>query len=289
MRVKKTHIISFLLPCILMFVFIYLIPLLMVFVTSFFEWKAGGVFNFVGLDNYIHAFTKDARLHQTFKNTGIWVLLQMTVHMTIGTVLAILLSHKRRGWKALRTIFMIPNVISSAALGIIFLNVFNSKYGLLNSFISTIIGKDFSKNWFFDLNSAFITVTLSWILYTGLIMIIILAGLMSVPEDIVEAAKIDGASRTKIDLKIKLPNIITLMGTCVIISATSMLKEFDLVYLTTNGGPGERTLNLPLYIYKTSLTDNNYGYANMMSVVLIIIGVIVVFSINKAFHMDETD
>ena len=120
-------------------------------------------------------------------------------------------------------------------------------------------------------------------------MIIILAGLMSVPEDIVEAAKIDGASRTKIDLKIKLPNIITLMGTCVIISATSMLKEFDLIYLTTNGGPGERTLNLPLYIYKTSLTDNNYGYANMMSVVLIIIGVIVVFSINKAFHMDETD
>lgn len=136
--------------------------------------------------------------------------------------------------------------VSAAVLGVIFLNVFNAKYGLINSFVSQITGTSFEKNWFFEPDSAFITVTWSWLLYTGMIIILILA-------------------------------------------ATSMLREFELIYLTTNGGPGDITLNLPLYLYKTSMTDNNYGYANMMGVVLIVAGVIVVYAINRLFKMNEAD
>jgi len=281
--------VCFLLPCILLFALIYLIPMGIVFVTSFCEWKSGGVFHFVGLHNYIEAFVNDTRMHQALKNTGIWALLQSTVHVGIGTITAFILSRKIKGWKILRTIFMIPNVISAAALGVIFLNVFNPKYGLLNSMISTLSGSTFSKNWYFDQNSAFLTVTWSWLLYAGLVMILVLAGVMSVPEDVLEAARIDGASGLQIDFKIRLPLVRTILGTCVIISATSMLREFELIYLTTNGGPGDTTLNLPLYLYKTSLTDNNYGYANMMGVLLIILGIFAVFAINKLFRMSESD
>lgn len=289
MRIKKSMMVCFLLPCILLFSLIYLIPMGIVFVTSFFEWKSGGVFHFVGLRNYIEAFVNDTRMHQALKNTGIWALLQSTVHVGIGTITAFILSRKIKGWKILRTIFMIPNVISAAALGVIFLNVFNPKYGLLNSMISTITGNEFSKNWYFDQNSAFLTVTWSWLLYAGLVMILVLAGVMSVPDEVMEAAKIDGASGLQIDFKIRLPLVRTILGTCVIISATSMLREFELIYLTTNGGPGDTTLNLPLYLYKTSLTDNNYGYANMMGVLLIILGIFAVFAINKLFRMSESD
>lgn len=289
MRVKKSMMVCFLLPCILLFSLIYLIPMGIVFVTSFFEWKSGGVFHFVGIRNYIEAFVNDTRMHQALKNTGIWALLQSTVHVGIGTITAFILSRKIKGWKILRTIFMIPNVISAAALGVIFLNVFNPKYGLLNSMISTITGNEFSKNWYFDQNSAFLTVTWSWLLYAGLVMILVLAGVMSVPDEVMEAAKIDGASGLQIDFKIRLPLVRTILGTCVIISATSMLREFELIYLTTNGGPGDTTLNLPLYLYKTSLTDNNYGYANMMGVLLIILGIFAVFAINKLFRMSESD
>ncbi|HCD43134.1 MAG TPA: sugar ABC transporter permease [Lachnoclostridium sp.] len=281
--------VCFLLPCILLFALIYLIPMGIVFVTSFFEWKSGGVFHFVGLHNYIEAFVNDTRMHQALKNTGIWALLQSTVHVGIGTITALILSRKIKGWKIFRTIFMIPNVISAAALGVIFLNVFNPKYGLLNSMISTFAGNEFSKNWYFDQNSAFLTVTWSWLLYAGLVMILVLAGVMSVPDEVMEAAKIDGASGLQIDFKIRLPLVRTILGTCVIISATSMLREFELIYLTTNGGPGDTTLNLPLYLYKTSLTDNNYGYANMMGVLLIILGIFAVFAINKLFRMSESD
>lgn len=289
MKVKKWKLASFLLPCLLLFALIYLIPMCMVFGSSFFEWKAGGVFRFVGLDNYINAFLHDSRMLTAIKNTGIWVLLQSVVHVGLGTVIAFMLSRRRRGWKVLRTIYMIPNVVSAAALGVIFLNVFNAKYGLINSFVSRITGESFEKNWFFEQNSAFITVTWSWLLYTGMIIILVLAGILSIPEDVVEAAKIDGASEMQINLKIRLPLVRTIIGTSVILAATSMLREFELIYLTTNGGPGDVTLNLPLYLYKTSMTDNNYGYANMMGVVLIVAGVIVVYAINRLFRMNEAD
>ena len=186
---------------------------------------------------------------------------------------------------------MIPNVVSAAALAVIFLNVFNAQYGIINSFVKTVTGKPFMKNWFFDQNSAFITVTWSWLLYTGMIIILVLAGVLSIPEDVVEAAK--NLNRNVMTMwkeeKLRLPLIRTIIGTCEILAATSMLREFELIYLTTNGGPGDTTLNLPLYLYKTSMTDNNYGYANMMGVILIIAGVIVVSAINRLFKMNEAD
>ena len=93
----------------------------------------------------------------------------------------------------------------------------------------------------------------------------------------------------EINFMVRLPLIRTILGTSVILAATSMLREFELIYLTTNGGPGETTLNLPLYLYKTSMTDNNYGYANMMGVVLILAGILTVYAINRLFRMNEAD
>ncbi|MDD6684439.1 MAG: sugar ABC transporter permease [Lachnospiraceae bacterium] len=289
LKSKKWMIILFTLPTMALFVLVYLAPMLIVFVTSFFDWKAGGIFKFVGLKNYILGFTSDSRMMRASLNTIIWTVLQAVVHVGIGTILAFILAEKFRGWKVFRTIFMIPNVISSAALAVIFLNVFNAKYGLVNSFVTAITGKNFTKNWFFDQNSAFPTVTGTWLLYTGMIVIIVLAGIFSIPEELYEAARIDGATNFVINMKIRLPLIRPVLGTAVIIAATSMLREFELIFLTTNGGPGDLTLNLPLYLYKTSLTENNYGYANMMGVILILAGVVVVWLINKMFRMDETD
>ena len=289
MKVQKWKLAAFLLPCLLLFALIYLIPLIMVVVSSFFEWKAGGVFNFIGIQNYINAFTNDDRMLIALRNTGIWVLLQSTVHVGLGTIIAFMLARKMRGWKVLRTIYMIPNVVSAAALGVIFLNVFNPKYGLLNSIIGQITGTSFQKNWFFEENSAFMTVTWSWLLYTGMIIIVVLAGILAIPEDVTEAARIDGATEMQINLQIRPPLIRPVLGTSVILAATSMLREFELIYLTTNGGPGDLTLNLPLYLYKTSMTDNNYGYANMMGVVLIVAGIVAVQAINKLFRMNESD
>jgi raffinose/stachyose/melibiose transport system permease protein len=288
MKVAKRNIVLFLFPCLALFAFIYLLPILIVFVTSFFNWQSGSSMTFAGISNYVNAFS-DSSLAKSLENTFYWVLLQSIVHVSIGTTLAVILSRKRRGWKVFRTIFMIPNVISSAALGIIFLNLFNPQIGLVNSMIGSLTGKPFQWNWFFSDSTAFLTVTLTWVLYAGLITIIMLAAIQAVPEDVLEAARIDGASQRQIDFMVTLPLVRTSLGTAVILAATSMLREFDLIFLTTSGGPGTETLNLPLYIYKTALNENNYGYANMMGVLLIAVGVVIVFAINKLFRMDESD
>ena len=96
-------------------------------------------------------------------------------------------------------------------------------------------------------------------------------------DKIIDAARIDGTSDIQLLFRIKLPLIRTVLGTCVILTATSKLTEFKLIYLTAEGGPGDMTINLPLYLYKTSMIDNNYGYASMMSVVLVLFGVVCVF------------
>jgi raffinose/stachyose/melibiose transport system permease protein len=286
MKVRKGNIVLFLFPCLALFSFIYLIPILIVFVTSFFNWKIGTPMSFVGFSNYVSG-AKDSTFWNSLKNTSIWILLQSTIHVTIGTISAFILSRKRKGWKVVRTIFMIPNVICLAAMGVIFLNLFNPQIGVINSLISKITNSSFNWNWYFSDSTSFLTVTLSWLPYAGLVTIIMLAAIQAVPVDILEAARIDGAKQSQIDFFITLPLVRTSLGISVIIAATSMLRQFELIFLTTNGGPGVSTLNLPLYIYKTALNENNYGYANMMGVILIVVGVIIIFTINKLFRMDE--
>jgi len=290
MKNKALWIAVFLLPTIIIFLIVFAIPVITVVYTSFFKWKGfSGNMSFVGLNNYIEAFKNDSTFRKALSNTVVWILLQSTIHVGIGTLLALILSKKPRGWKFIRTSYMIPNIISASALAMIFLNVFNPQFGIVNSVIQALGFENFAKNWYFDFSTAFPTVTISWLVYAGLITILVLAEIMSIPESIFEAAKIDGASEMQINLFITLPMLRNILGTCVIVSATSMLKEFELIYLTTKGGPVDLTLNLPLYLYKTALIENNFGYANMMGTTLIIMGIISILLINKIFRLGKSD
>jgi len=290
MKNKTVWIAMFLLPTIILFLLIFTIPVVTVISTSFFKWKGfSGEMTFIGLSNYIEAFKSDSTFKKALLNTFIWILLQTTIHVSIGTVLALILAKKPFGWKLVRTSYMIPNIISASALGMILLNVFNPQYGIVNSIIRGVGFKDFSKNWFFDFSTAFSTVTISWLLFAGLITILILAEIKSIPKSVFESAMIDGATDIQTSIYITLPMIRNILGTCVIISATSMLKEFELIYLTTKGGPADLTINLPLYLYKTALIENNFGYANTIGTILIILGIICILLISKFFKMGQSD
>lgn len=99
----------------------------------------------------------------------------------------------------------------------------------------------------------------------------------------------DGANNFQIDLHITLPMLRNVIGTTIIMGATYMLQMFDLIFLTTQGGPGTTTTNLPLYLYKTAMINNNYGYANAIGSFIIILGLIFLFIINKSFRIGKTD
>lgn len=272
-------------PLILFFTIFLLAPVIIVFGSSFVEWKGfSGDITFIGLDNYIAAMS-DSEFIVSFKHTLIWIFLQSTIHVIIGVSFAIIISRKFRGWKILRTSFMIPNMISASALGFIFLMVFNGQIGLINGLLKKLHLEQFAHNWFFDPSTAFVSVTVTWLLFSGLIMLLVLTEIGTIPSSLYEAAELDGASQWQKDLFITIPQLRNVLGTCMIIAATSKLKEFELIYLTTKGGPGTETMSLPLYLYNTMIVQNNFGYSNMIGTVLIALGLILIYIISKVFKI----
>lgn len=287
MMKKRKWIVIFLTPAMLLFVFVFFISMVQLGVTSFTDWSIGTQPVFAGLKNYIYLFTEDKEFQQSIINTAIWIILQSTIHVCIGTVLALILRRKKWYTNFMRGIFMIPNIISSAALGMLFLCIMNPEFGMVNNLIRLVTGSDFNQNWFLGADTAFLTVTLTWLPYAGLVTILVMAEMASISEDIYEAAKVDGATELQIDIKIVLPMMRNIIGTATILAATSMLQKLDIIMMTTNGGPAGKTMNMPMYLYQTALTDNNYGLANAQGVVLIVIGLIVVKLIRGLYRMDK--
>lgn len=288
MTKNRKWIILFLAPGILLFIYIFLISIVTLGIASFTNWTIGSDISFAGLANYIHLFTKDKDFIQSIYHTVVWIALQSTVHVGIGVVLALVLNKKRWYTKLVRTTFMIPNIISSAALGMLFLCIFNPQFGMVNSIISKVTGTAFGQNWFMSSSTAFMTVTLTWLPYAGLVTILVMAEMASIPAEIFEAAKMDGATDFQIDLQIILPMMKNIIGTATVLASTSMLQKLDIIMMTTGGGPGGKTMNMPMYLYKTALTDNNYGLANTQGIVLILLGLLVVMIIRNVYRMDAS-
>ncbi len=289
MKVKKAWIPIFLAPAVILFLLIYAVPLVMVFATSLCEYKlTSKSITFIGLQNYINLF-QDPAFHTAFTNTIVWILIHCILHVAMGCLIALLLYKKPRGWKFIRTAYMVPNIISNAAMGMIFINIFNPQFGVVNSILKLIGLEELTHNWLMDTTTAFPSVTMVWFLFAGYTTTLILAQALSVDESVLEAARVDGATNFQIDIFIMLPLLKKIIGTTMVMAATYMLQMFDLIYITTNGGPGKTTTNLPLLLYSVFKSENNYGYANTIGVMIIVLGAIVMVTINKALKVNEED
>lgn len=289
MKVKKAWIPIFLAPAVILFLLIYAVPLVMVFATSLCEYKlTSKSISFIGLQNYINLF-QDPAFRTAFTNTIIWILIHCILHVALGCLIALMLYKKPRGWKFIRTAYMVPNIISNAAMGMIFVNIFNPQFGVVNSILKMVGLEELTHNWLMDTSTAFPSVTMVWFLFAGYTTTLILAQALSVDESILEAARVDGATNFQIDLFIMLPLLKKIIGTTMVMAATYMLQMFDLIYITTNGGPGKTTTNLPLLLYSVFKSENNYGYANTIGVMIIVLGAVVMVVINKALKVNEED
>ena len=198
----------FLAPACILFILIFAIPLVMVFVTSLFDYRLlPRTFTFVGFSNFIQLFTEDNRFWPIFGNTVKWLFIHCIFHVTLGTLLAFILYKKPRGWKFVRVTYMIPNIISQSAIAMIFLNLYNAQYGAVNSFLKLIGLESLQHNWLFETATAFPSVTLTWFLFAGYTTTLVLAQLLSTDESLIEAAEIDGAGGWEKFWKITLPHL----------------------------------------------------------------------------------
>ena len=238
MRQKnKVWIIIFLVPTLVMFALVYLGPLVLAFVSSFTKWDGMQSMRFIGLDNYVNIFG-DSLFHASLWHTLFWALLAIAVHVPFGVLVALVLKRKRKGWRFTRSVFMLPNIISRSALALMFVFIYKPDVGILNMFLKSIGLERFTRNWLVDSKTAFLSVTNIWVWYAAVITLIVLAELSSISPEIEDAARIDGATARQVDWYIYLPLLRRAIGTGAIVAVTSVFKEFESIYMTTNGGQG---------------------------------------------------
>lgn len=274
----------FLLPSVLVFLMFYLQPILTVFYTSLTKWDGFNAPTFIGLENYINLFQNQAFLI-SLKNILLWSLIAATLHVGFGVLVAFVLYHRPKGWKVTRAVFMVPNVISAAAWAMIYKFIFNDSMGILNTLIRKF-DPNFHVQWFYNSPYAFWAVTLTWLFYAVIVTLVVLNDLMAIPQELTEAARIDGASGWQITRYIHLPLCRNAIGTGIICSMTSRVAMYEQIALTTAGGPGDDTMNLPIILVK-SIQDMKYGYANANGVIMFLLGLVILAVINKAFKMNE--
>ncbi len=274
----------FLLPTLVIFLVFYLTPILTVIFTAFENWDGFNKPTYVGFQNFTRLFGRES-FRFALRNLSLWGIISMTIHVLIGMAVAFLMFDRFRGWKFVRAVYMIPNVISAAAWAMIYRFVFNNDYGLLNNLIR-IVNPAFSVNWFFESPAAFAAVTYTWLFYAVIVSLLVLADLMAIPQELYEAAYIDGAGGWQVTRFIKLPLCRNSIGTAIICSGTARISMYEAISLTTRGGPGNDTMNLPILLVN-SITDMRYGMANAVALIMFIIGILLLLLVKRTFRLND--
>lgn len=274
-------------PACLLYLLFYLIPLVATITTSFFKWDQIKMGKFIGFGNYINLFT-DPVFVTSLKNIISWLLVAAFIHIPLSLIIALILSTKFKGWQFLRTVYFIPQIISSVAWAVIFVSVFNPSYGLVNGILKLVGLESQTRNWLFDSTWAWPSIICTWVFFVGMYSMIMLAEIISIPNDMFESAEIDGATKIQQAIYIKIPLLRNVIGTCMILTIAGGIKYFDGLYIMTNGAPSFRTETLSLYLYQ-QYSYVHFGYANTIGVALLGLGIIIMLAVMRAFKMGQKD
>lgn len=264
----------FMLPSLIFFIGFVIIPMVMCVVTSLFDSTMGkdSVDVFIGLSNYVELFHDEIFL-RAFKNTLLIVVVSVPVVCVFSLWVASVI-YDLKGWatSAFRVIFYLPVVTGSVAVTVVWKWMFNNYYGIFNYLGKSagLIGENI--NWLGDERFALCCIIL--ILLTtsvGQPIVLYVSALGNVDQSLIEAAQVDGSSRTRIFWRIKWPQILPTTLYILIITTINSFQCFALIQLLTSGGPNHATDTIMYYIYYTCFKLYRYGYANAMGVVLAII------------------
>lgn len=269
---SRVAVLVFLLPPLLLYGIAVLVPIVQSLVLSLFSWDGITQMRFVGLDNYAKMLTRDDIFWRAFANSLGDLAICLVLQLGGALIVASLLVSLRRGRELVKTLYLLPAVISTVAIAFLFQRMYAMEpEGLLNLFLGAIGLESLERPWLSDVSTvlAAVSVPEGW-RFTGLYMLIIYAALLAVPRELEEAARLDGASRWQLFTKIRFPYIRPVWITTTIIATTYALRGFDIPYLLTNGGPGQASELVTTYMYKTAFSHTNYGYASTISVFIVV-------------------
>ena len=261
----------FLLPSILILAFTSLYPICYSIYYSFFNWRWGDEKDFIGLTNYLTLLT-DKEFWIVIKNTFIFAFFACFFEITIGVILAIYIDRIKIGSTIIRTILLVPLMVSGISVTMIFKVMLDNMFGIIPYFLSFV---GIKSNFFGSYTAAMPTIIgldIWW--QTSFVFIIILAGLKSIPNEPIEAARMDGATEWEITRYIRLPMIRSLLFLVLIFRSIDTLKVFDIVWGTTAGGPGLATEVLQTYAYRVAFS---FLEMSKSMTVMVLFSIVVIF------------
>lgn len=270
---KKSTIILFILPALLLFLGILVAPIFASAYYSFFDWNGFGKKTFIGLENYRELFTSNSiGFIKALGNSFLLALLSVGIQLPLSLGLALLLGKGRKGERAFLSIYFIPVLISTVVIGQLWLKIYNPSYGILNVILKAVGLENWTKIWLGDVKTALWAsfVPILW-QYVGYHMLLMYAGIKSVPTEYREAAMIDGATEGQVNRYIVLPYIKPILKISTIFAVTGSLKSFDLIYVLTNGGPLHATEVPSTLMINMLFLRNRYGMGSTIAFLLIIL------------------
>lgn len=261
----------FILPQMLGFIILVLVPLVMVFVYSFESRNLlFGNMGFNGLDNY-KTLVEDELFFITLKNTIVFSLGVVPLNLVLSLALALYLGANAAGAKIVRSVIFLPVITSGVAWAIVFKYLFQGGEAGPINYILSFIGIE-GPNWLHERGWAMFAVVISRVLKNlGMNVLIFMGAVMNLPQDVLEAGRIDGATKPVLFWKIKLPLLMPSILMVMIVTVIGSMRVFDTIKLMTDGGPEGSTMVLVYYIYHQAFKTFNIGYASSVAVVLFII------------------
>lgn len=254
----------FIAPSFIGFALFVVIPTVVALALSFFSWDLFTPPQWIGIDNFTRMFA-DPVMWQSLLVSAQFVVLGVIPTVVLGFICAVIINARVRGIMVLRVFYFVPMVASAAVAAVLWAWMYNSRAGIINSFLNMlgVAGPAWLSDPFWALPA--LTVMLTW-LSMPLVMILYLAGLQRIPQDIYSAAELDGAGWWRKLVSITWPNV---AATTLLISILQLLNflsgSFEVAVLMTNGGPLNVTQSLTLYSYKTAFERSDMGYASALA------------------------
>jgi raffinose/stachyose/melibiose transport system permease protein len=230
---------------------------------------------------------KDTRVINSSKNSLLFAGASVFIQLPISLVLALILASNIKGEGFYRTVYFIPVLISTVVIAQVWSKIYNADYGLLNVMLQNIGLSSWAQDWLGQKETA---LTASFIptlwQYMGYHMLLMYAGAKSVSQDVLEAARIDGASRMRVAWSIMIPLMKPILKVCLVFSVIGAFKVFDLIYVLTGGGPFYSTEVPSTLMYATIFDTFRYGYGSAISVFIIVECLVCTILINSLFKTE---
>ncbi|MET8091139.1 sugar ABC transporter permease [Micromonospora sp. NPDC005220] len=272
----------YVLPALVMYAVFVLRPLVLTFQYSLYDWNGIGVARWVGLDNYLTVFT-DSDLLKIIGNAIVLIVFFSFIPVALGLLVASMVRRITTGpfGTVVRTILFLPQVIPLVAAGIAWSWLLSSN-GLVNQALRAVGLGGVARAWLGDFDTALPAVGVigAWVLL-GLCTILLVTGMSKIDPALYEAARLDGAGPVREFLAVTLPSLRQEIGVCLTVTIIAALASFDIVYISTSGGPGLQTTVPGLEIYRLAFSQRQVGLASALAVVLMVLVLACVLPIQR--------